>query len=245
MAYEANRRVETSVRTFAIIERLSHLDRAGVSEISADLGMSKGIIHNHLSTLRELGYVTKTGDSYELSPKLLSLGVRTRSESALYQNANAPLREFADRLDLGAVLIQSAGSDCCVVETYHLPPGTGLETGTILSNSLVGLVLDLQRNCRPEHTTYDVSTVAESLEREGFAIGSVASDVDRQCVAVPIVDDDDRCYGGVMVLLPDTGSPDPITDEAVRLRRRIENRFTSGWADERSFATEKHSWVDG
>lgn len=55
MDYEVNRRIATSARTFSIVEHLSAVDAAGVSTLADELDMSKGIVHNHLSTLRELG----------------------------------------------------------------------------------------------------------------------------------------------------------------------------------------------
>ena len=48
------------VKWLAII--LSAEGKLGVSALAAELNVSKGIVHNHLSTLRELGYVRKVGE---------------------------------------------------------------------------------------------------------------------------------------------------------------------------------------
>ena len=52
------------------------------------------------------------------------------------------------------------------------------------------------------------------------------------------------CYGSLAVVLPEKLSDQQtqrISEAAIQLRSRIENRFGSGWDDTRSFATEKHS----
>jgi DNA-binding IclR family transcriptional regulator len=246
MGYEANRRVEASARTFAIVERLSEADRAGVSALAEDLGMSKGIVHNHLSTLRELGYVRKVDDDYQLAPRLLRVGLRARSNAALYRFAADLCEAFATQLDTGVVLCQHADGDCTVLDAYTLPSGSDLGAGTTfpLGGSLVGLVSALAGDDAPADVdaAYDIATVRASLDAEGYAVGPLSPD-HGDCVAVPIVDDGE-VHGSVGVLLPaDEGARERVTEATASLRDRVEARFDSGWTGERSFATEKHSWV--
>jgi len=84
MTYEATRRVETTAWTFTTVEYLNEVGPSRMAAIATDLEMNKSIVHNHLSTLRELGYVTKFGDYHQLSPKLLSLGHRVRANAPIY-----------------------------------------------------------------------------------------------------------------------------------------------------------------
>jgi len=111
MPYEAKHRIKTSIRTFDIIEQLSQDGKVGVSTLAAELGMNKGIVHNHLSTLRELRYIQKIGEQYQLSPKLLNIGFQAREQSELYQYAGELITEFGDRFDLGTVLFQQSETE--------------------------------------------------------------------------------------------------------------------------------------
>ncbi len=88
MTYEATQRVETSARPFTIVEQLSQTGASGVSTIAVDLEMTKGIVHDHLNTLRELGYVSKVDEQYHLSSKFLQLGQCVRTQSPLYRAAH-------------------------------------------------------------------------------------------------------------------------------------------------------------
>jgi len=251
MTYEANRPVKTSARTFEIIEQLSRTDHTRVSQLAAELDMSKGIIHNHLSTLRELGYVRKVDDRYQLSPKLLTVGFRARSHSQLYRFAHELLEAFSDRFDTGVVLCERAGTDCVVIDAHQLPTATTITVGTAvpISTSLPGLVIaggdtdDVSIDSAPE---YDSKPISESVDEQGYTIGPITAETPITCVAAPILDASGNCRGSLGVLLTDGSSEQQseIVEATVQLRQRIENRFTSGWDDNRSFATEKHSWIN-
>jgi DNA-binding IclR family transcriptional regulator len=251
MSFEANRPVKTSVKTFEIIEQLSHTDRIRLSQLAADLDESKGIIHNHLSTLRELGYVRKIGDKYQLSPKLLSVGFRARSNSRLFRAAHSPLSDLADRLDTGIVLCEPAATDCIVTDAQRLPTSLDITVGTAIpiQESLTGLVAAVTAtDSEPTDSgsEYDSAAISEAIAEQGYAVGSLTSTTTVGCVAVPIVDEAGDCYGSVGVVLPPDVSEQrsqECTEAAVGLRTRIENRLDSGWESTRSFATEKHSWI--
>ncbi|MDS0282749.1 helix-turn-helix domain-containing protein [Haloarcula onubensis] len=250
MNYEANRRVETSARTFAIVERLSALDRVGVSALADELGMSKGIVHNHLCTLRELGYVRKVDDRYQLSPKLLGVGLRARSNAPLYRFGHDLCREFAGQADTGVALCQHTDGDCLVVDAYEVAPTTDLAVGTALglSGSLVGLAIRLASGEGGVDAAgeYDIDALRASFEAAGSVTGPFSTSHEQDGVAVPVLGTDGACHGGVGVLLPE-GHTDQrrqrLTEATRSLRTRIERRFDAEWPGERSFATEKHSWV--
>ncbi len=67
--------VETS---FRIVEALRHRRRAGVSELSSELDVPVSTTYVHLNTLRELGYVVKSGNDYRLSLRFLEHGGSVR-----------------------------------------------------------------------------------------------------------------------------------------------------------------------
>ncbi|WP_253737515.1 IclR family transcriptional regulator [Halohasta salina] len=255
MSFEANRPVKTSVKTFEIVEQLSRTDRIRLSQLAAELDESKGIVHNHLSTLRELGYVRKTGDYYQLSPKFLSIGFRARSYSRLFTAAHAPLSEFVDRLDTGVVLCERASTECIVTDVQRLPQRLDLTVGTPIpvSESLTGLVAAVSAtdgaptvSAESTGADYEPTAIREAVAEQGYVVGPLTTSTSIDCVAVPIVDEAGDCCGSVGAVLPADRSEQrsvELTEAAVGLRTRIESRLDSGWESTRSFATEKHSWI--
>lgn len=251
MGYEANRRVETSARTFAIVERLARTGATGVSALADDLGMSKGIAHNHLSTLRELGYVTKVGDRYRLSPKLLHEGFRARAESPLYRYGEGLVADLADGFETVAFLAQRAGDDAVVIDVHGHRVGVDLEVGRAvpLVASAVGvatLFADGDSADDVDGSGYDVGAIETALAEQGYAVAPFTRDDPWPCLAAPIADDEGAVRGCLGVALSDDDGEDRRARiaEAVRsLRGQILDRLRYGWSEERSFATEKHSWI--
>jgi DNA-binding IclR family transcriptional regulator len=252
MGYEANRRVETSARTFTILERLSELDRSGVSELSEDLGMNKGIVHNHLCTLRELGYVRKIDDRYQLSPELLHVGLRARLNAPLYRFGHDLCREFATQVGTDVLLCQHTDTDCLVIDTHEVATTADLDIGTRLplSRSLIGAAIQLTSShdgaVADLADVYDIGELRSSFDSAGYVTGQFSVDHESDGVAVPVLGADGECHGGVGVLFGG-GTTDQhqqrLTEATRSLRDRIEARFDSEWPGERSFATEKHSWI--
>jgi DNA-binding IclR family transcriptional regulator len=251
MKFEANRPVKTSQKTFEIIEHLSRIDRVRISEIADQLDISKGIVHNHVSTLRELGYVRKIGEEYQLTPKLFSIGFQSRSNSRLFNAAHVPLTDAADSLDTGLILSEQAVTDSIVIDAQQLPDGIDLTIGTTLpfENSLTGLVVaSIESQKLPDNTppVYDPVEIKKMISEQGYALGPIMPSISTRSIVVPIVDDEDFCHGCVAVLFPIDISDqqrEQIIEATVQLRIRIENRLDSGWRSTRSFATEKHSWI--
>lgn len=251
MKFEANRPVKTSQKTFEIIEHLSQIDRARISKIAEQLDISKGIVHNHVSTLRELGYVRKVGEEYQSTPKLLNIGFQSLSNSRLFNAAHVPLTNTADSLDTGLILSEQAVTDSVVIDVQQLPDGIDLTTGTTLpfENSLTGLVVaSIESQEMPNNipTEYDPAEITKTISEQGYALGPIMPSISIKSVVVPVVDAEDFCLGCVAVLFPiemRDQQREQIIEATVELRTRIENRLDSGWQSTRSFATEKHSWI--
>ncbi len=250
MTYEATRRVETSVRTFTIVE---HLDQAGpsrVSTIAADLEMTKGIVHNHLSTLRELGYVRKVDDQYQLSAKFLPLGQRVRTQSPLYRAAHSLLGPYATRLETGVILYSQAGRETVVLDTHGLPASVDTVVGASqpLAASLAGIVLGLvsDEEDLAADAPYDLDSLASQLDDDGIVTGRLSATSSVRVFCVPITTDSGGFLGSLAVLLPPDGESrhEEIRDSADALREQIERRHAGTNTTERSFATEKHAWID-
>jgi len=250
MTYEATRRVETSARTFTIIEHLDQAGPSGVSAIAADLGMTKGIVHNHLSTLRELGYVRKVDDKYQLSAKFLPLGQRTRTESPLYRAAHSLLGPYATRVETGVILYAQAGQQTVVLDIHGLPASVDVAVGAThpLTGSLAGIVLALVsgEDDLATDAPYDLDSLANQLDDDGIVAGRLSTAVSTRACSVPITIDSGDCLGSLAVLLPAGGDDrkKEIRESVDALCEQIERRHAGAESTERSFATEKHAWID-
>ena len=95
MAKEANHPVRTTEKSLALIEQLRDADGARIRDLVGVEGLSKGAVHNHLSTLREHGYVTKEGDEYRLSLQFLTLGGYIRGRTPLYRYGRSKADQLA------------------------------------------------------------------------------------------------------------------------------------------------------
>lgn len=84
--------VDTSLQ---LLEVLQERDGAGVTELSTALGLNKGTVHTHLSTLRENEYVVKDGDAYRLSLRFLDLGNFVRDRIDYYDVVREEVDDLA------------------------------------------------------------------------------------------------------------------------------------------------------
>ncbi|MFH5800777.1 IclR family transcriptional regulator [Haladaptatus sp. CMAA 1911] len=85
---EPNRYPVKATRTsFALIEILATDGPLGVTDVTTRMDATKGTVHNHLTTLRSLGYVKKIDGRYDLTLRALATGERTRERSNLFRVA--------------------------------------------------------------------------------------------------------------------------------------------------------------
>jgi IclR family acetate operon transcriptional repressor len=109
MTEKATHPVRTTAKTLSLIDHLDESDGARIHELEARLDMSKSAIHNHLSTLREHGFVRKDGNEYRLSLQFLALGGRLRSRLPLYQFGRSKINQLADDTGMLANLMTEEG----------------------------------------------------------------------------------------------------------------------------------------
>lgn len=87
MTHTGSNEIQAINRAFSIIETLSELGGAGVSELSRAVDLPKSTVHNHLNTLVAAEYVVKDGSEYRAGLKFLQIGEQVRNQHALYQIA--------------------------------------------------------------------------------------------------------------------------------------------------------------
>lgn len=75
--------IQSDQTLIRILEALYDLERAGVTEVSDRLNVSKGTVHKHLKTLEQEGYVEKTDHAYQLGMRFFQFGGQVRNRNRL------------------------------------------------------------------------------------------------------------------------------------------------------------------
>lgn len=130
MPKKAKHPVRTTETTLAIIETLDESDGANITELDSRLDVGKSAIHNHLSTLREHGYVFKADNEYHLGLKFLSIGGNIRENNQLYRKSKYIIENLeqgteesftllTEEYGRGAVLYHSKGNQT-VAKNIHI-----------------------------------------------------------------------------------------------------------------------------
>ncbi|MEF8852388.1 MAG: IclR family transcriptional regulator C-terminal domain-containing protein [Haloarculaceae archaeon] len=97
MTSDASYEIDATGTSLDVLEHLVDAgEPVGVSELAVDLGISKSVVHNHLSTLRNRGYVAKRDREYAPSLRLLALAERTRGSTDRYREGWPAVENLAD-----------------------------------------------------------------------------------------------------------------------------------------------------
>lgn len=212
MSHKANHPVRTTEKSLEIISLLWDLDGARLNELEEHLDMTKGAIHNHVSTLREHGYVGKDGNEYRLSLKFLTLGGHVRSGHELYRYGRQKADQLANDTGMlvnlmteeggkGVYLYQSRGDYAVSLDTHvgyriHLHNiAIGKAILAFLPRRRVEAIIDtwgLPRST--ENTITDPEELYEELElvrENGYATEHEERTSGLACIGAPIQVGDD------------------------------------------------------
>lgn len=215
--------VKATRTAFQIIEALQELDGARVTELATHLNKSKGSIHNHLSTLYELGYVTKRDNKYYVGLRFLEPGIYARQRQPLYEIAKPEIETVAEETgELVNLLVEEHGLGIYLHRvTGDNAVNVDAQTGTrvYLHNTALGKAIlaylpetrvetILSRHGMPQttdHTITDRDTLFDHLDvvrERGVAFDDEERLPGLQCVAVPIVNKDEHAEGALSVSIP-------------------------------------------
>jgi DNA-binding IclR family transcriptional regulator len=215
----------SSVRTaFQIIDAVATLEEPGVSEIAEYLDKPVSTVHNHLSTIEESEYLTKTShDTYRIGFRFLELGEHRRRQNELFHEATEVVDKLAaetgDLTNLvveehgrGVHLYLSHGQNAVKLDSY---PGmrsylqttaTGKAMLAHLPETYVERIIDMHGLVsRTENTITDRETLHEELEtiaRRGFAFDRAERLIGLRCVGAPILTSDGQLLGAISVSGP-------------------------------------------
>lgn len=241
MSPKAEHPVETTRKSLRLVEALKEADGAGVTELADQLDMSKSVVHNHLSTLREEGYVVKRDGDYALSLKFLELGGYTRKQMDLYRVARPEIDQLAEETGelvnlmtenrgLGVYLYRAKGKEAVDLNTY-----TGCQTylhSTALGKCILSQIpAERRREIFDEHglppatekTITDPDRLEERLEQvqeQGYAIDDSELLEGLRCVAAPIIGED-GVIGAISISIP--AGRLPIEKARTEMTERVQN----------------------
>lgn len=91
--------IKTTQVVFDIIESIKNREGATLSKIVEDVDRSKSTVLLHLSTLEDLGYVTRDELVYQLEIKFLDFGSYARRSYDVYEVAKPKLKALAEETD--------------------------------------------------------------------------------------------------------------------------------------------------
>jgi len=107
--------------------------RLGAGGVAVD---SKSTVHNHLQTLRELGYVVQDGDEYRLGLQFLGLGDRARQRHDLYHVVKPETDSLVEAVgERAQVMVEEGGVGIYVYQS--------LADQAVRTDSHIGTVVDL------------------------------------------------------------------------------------------------------
>jgi DNA-binding IclR family transcriptional regulator len=160
-------------RTLRIVETLSDLQPAGVTEIASAAELPKSSVYNHLGTLEKRGYVVKNDGTYELGLRFLPLGEAARQRLEVYRAARAEIEQLSAETGTNAYLsVEERGQATVIFRHLENEIDLGsIGTTVPLTTSSMGKAILAQ---------LPAERVDEIVDRHGFPRMTDASIVDRE-----------------------------------------------------------------
>ena len=124
MGTKSSYTVDSTETSLTILETLIESnDPVGVTALAESVEVSKSVVHNHLSTLCNRGYVVHRDDQYEPALETLALGSRTRARLPVYRNGRKQIDALAAATDRTATLFVLEETN--IVPVYVAEPTDG------------------------------------------------------------------------------------------------------------------------
>lgn len=200
-------RIQAVDNTFEIILALRDKGWTGVSELAEELDLPKSTVHVYLSTLHDIGYLTKRDGRYRLSLRFLELGGYIRQRIDIFRTARHQIDELSNKT--GEVANLGVEEDGRRVLLYSAEPPEGLfdnaPTGefrlmhwTALGKALLAQLPDSQieaiveRDGLPaatDNTITDPEALFEEIERvreQGYSIEDEEHHESIKAIGVPV-----------------------------------------------------------
>lgn len=226
MDHDSGRQLTTVGTTVDVLRGLQELHGAGVTELAEHLNLSKGAVHNHLSTLKRNRLVAKEDDEYRLGYQFISLGEYVKKQSLIYTAGKGETDQLADETGEYAHLmaeefgqgihLYKAQGEKAVGEPYHVEnlqkmdhlhySAAGKAILSRLSDDKIRSIIEeygLPR--RTENTIVSKTKLFTEIERvreHGYAFNDEEEIQGLRAVAAPIDADRTSTVGAISVSGP-------------------------------------------
>ena len=225
MPHEAKNPVNSDLTLLKIVKGLERLGGGQIQDIAEETGITKSTVHNHLSTLRQEGFVVKDGARYYLGLRFLQLGESARNRGPLFEFGRPEADKLAAKTEeltnLGArenargVYLYRTQSDQEVRFSTSAGDFHDLHCSAmgkaILAFSPESVLDEVEEVYGFPEYTQNTITDRAALEKdlEEIRENRLALDLEEyergvRCIASPILDEDDRALGAISVSGPAT-----------------------------------------
>ncbi|WP_254838882.1 IclR family transcriptional regulator [Natronomonas marina] len=220
----SSKTVQSTVKSFEIVECLHELDGGRVSEIAERLGVARSTVHSHLATMKSLGYLVQEGDIYYLSSRFIDLGRYVQGRKRVYELAGPQVESLAEQTgelvqfaiaEHGrAVYIHRSAGDQAVAtdaDDSHRVFLHATAAGKCLLSFMPREDVEsiIEETGLPQltgSTTTDRASLFEELSRireRGFAFNESERINGLRAVGVPVFDQDRTLLGSISVAGPE------------------------------------------
>lgn len=219
---ETKHPVKTTEKSLEVISKLQELGGGRIHELTDELDMTKGAIHNHLNTLRHHGYVQQEGNVYRLTLQFLTLGGYVRDHIPLYETGRPKTIQLADDTGMlvnlateengkGVYLHQARGEYAVNLDTYvgyrirlhNIAIGKAILSH--LSRERIDEIVDTWGLPQAtENTITEKQELLDELEtvrEQGYAVDDEERTKGLACIGAPILADD-QVLGAISVSAP-------------------------------------------
>lgn len=217
---------KTSARVLGAINR----HPVGVTELADQLDMHRSTVYKHLSTMEQIGYISKTDKGYRLGQRLIQLGEAATRQDCNYEQARKVIDQLAETTgeiaglsieygymayDMYTARVRSAVSRDAVIADPHQLHCTA--TGkAILSRFSEDQFREYLRTtdlvAHTDQTITDPKLLSEEIDRvrdRGVAFDREEHSPNIRSVAIPFYNEGPEVTGAVYVL----GSADNMSSK--------------------------------
>ncbi|WP_284010654.1 IclR family transcriptional regulator [Haloarcula pelagica] len=223
MTHDAKNPIQSDLTLVTILEAIEELGGGRIGRITETTGLTKSTVHNHLSTLRQEGYVVKDGEDYHLGLRFLQLGESARNYGPLFAFARSEVDAIA--AETGELANLATRENGRGVYLYRTQGETEVQFSTdagerhdlhcsatgkaMLAFAPQAVVDEVVRTHGLDPYTEHTITSREELESDLSSVREeqLALDLEEyekglRCIASPILNDDDHALGAVSLSGP-------------------------------------------
>lgn len=206
--------------TISVLEALKDGDGAGITELADELELTKGTVHNHLSTLADRGFVVKKDDRYHVGLRFFEFGEYTKNRQQVYHLAKSEVENLADSTGkLANLLVEEHGRGIYLHRAKGnstLSLDTGAGSRVYLHNTALGKAIlanlptervdaILDEHGMPAQTENTITdreelyTELAEIREQGVAFDREERAEGIRCIAAPVRTNDGRVLGAISV----------------------------------------------